>query len=180
MAFSHAMPERGEHLPCSAHDIEQLLTEVTAILITPLPAAVPPWVADNDTLKLFPEEAPQPDQRSQARLFLNRYLTAAFYDTHWHKDLPAHFTPETLLAKHTDYLNQLAGRYPGTPPRFSLTHLLGAVKREYGKVRYLQEEAGRTAKERVIFAERAATYQTMQNLIVVARLRAGEQEAGEE
>jgi hypothetical protein len=162
-------------------DINQLITEVTAVINQPPPAPLPPAEADNIFLQLLPEEALQTSQRIHARWFITRYLvTPAFYDTHWQQDLPAHFTPEQLIAKHTAFLKQLFNRYPRTNPYFSLTHLLGAVKREYGRVRYLQKEEGRTAKERIIFAERAATFQTMQNLVVVARLRAGEKEQGRE
>jgi hypothetical protein len=54
---------------------------------------------------------------------------------------------------------------------------IGAVKREYGKVRYGQAELGRTAEERTSDATEAQTYQSMQGLGTVAILH--EEEAAE-
>ncbi len=51
-------------------DIDQLISEVTAIIHIPPPEPIPPWEAENDTLQLFPEEAPTVVQRQQARLFI--------------------------------------------------------------------------------------------------------------
>ena len=52
--------------------------------------------------------------------------------------------------------------YQRTDQCFSLTHLLGAVKRDYGSVRYVQAEQGRTANERTSSATDAQTDQAMQ------------------
>ena len=81
-----------------------------------------------------------------------------------------------LIEQPAAYMDYLSAMYKRTDRRFTLTHLLGAVKREYGRVRYLQAEQGRSAQERIIYDRNAATYQTLHNLIVVARLRAGEGE----
>jgi hypothetical protein len=170
------MHERGEQPPYSANDIEQLLTEVSEMIKTPPPESVPPYEADNFTLPLFSEEAPTDFQRYHAHLFISGTLFPALsIDTHWQKDQPAQFPPEELIKQHATHMEHLSAMYKRTDRRFSLTHLLGAVKREYGRVRYLQTEQGRSAQERIIFDRTAATYQTMQNLVVVARRRAGEQ-----
>jgi hypothetical protein len=44
-------------------DVDQLLSEVTAVLQTAPPEPIPLYDADNDTLQLFPEEAPTDVQR---------------------------------------------------------------------------------------------------------------------
>ena len=167
------MPER-EQLSYTSADINQLITEVTAVIQTPPPEPIPPYEADNDTLPLFPEEAPTTAQRFQARLFIKGHLyDPVAEDTHRDKDIPAKLTPDALVTKHAAQMDYLAAVYPRTRPQYSLTHLLGAVKREYGRVVYLQQEEGRSAEDRIIYAYTAAIYQTMQNLVVVARQRAG-------
>jgi hypothetical protein len=170
------MHEHREQPPYSANDIEQLLTEVSEIIKIPPPEPIPPYDADNFTLPLFSEEAPTDFQRYHAYLFIARTLFhAVSLDTHWQKDRPAQLTPEELIHKHTAHMANLAVIYKRTDRRFSLTHLLGAVKREYGSVRYMQAEQGRSAKERIIYDRTAATYQTMHNLVVVALRRESEQ-----
>jgi hypothetical protein len=169
------MHERGEQPPYSANDIEQLLTEVREIIKIPPPEPIPPYDADNFAFPLFPEEASTDFQRYHAHLFISRTLFhPVALDTLWQKDRPAQLTPEELIHKHAAHMEHLSIMYKRTDRRFSLTHLLGAVKREYGRVRYLQTEQESTPKERIIYDRTAATYQTMQNLVVVARLRAGE------
>jgi hypothetical protein len=77
-----------------------------------------------------------------------------------------------LVKQHAAYRYYLSVIYKRTDRRFSLSHLLGAVKREYGRMLYLRQEKGRTDKERIIYDWNAATYQTMQNLVVVSLLQA--------
>src|ERR671933_826836 len=52
-------------------------------------------------------------------------------------DRPAQLTPEELIKQHTAHMDYLVVMYKRTDRRFRLTHLLGAVKREYGKLRYV-------------------------------------------
>jgi hypothetical protein len=85
---------------------------------------------------------------THARLFISGTLfQAVSVDTHRHKDQPAAFTPRMLIEQHAAHLDYLSGMYQRTHRRFSLTHLLGAVKREYGTLRYLPEEQTRTDEE---------------------------------
>ncbi len=68
-------------------------------------------------------------------------------------------------------MDYLVVMYKRTDRRFRLTHLLGAVKREYGKLRYVPPAPGNTAVERVSSAAAAQPSQPLQARVTFAILR---------
>ncbi len=156
-----------------AKEYAQVIQEVEHVFGLRLPEPVPDWECNNAMRKLFPEEADTSVGRIQARIFVQGHLRGTL-ERDEEMDRPEPMTPATVRQRHEEYLQflQVIYRNPAAPQAtFTLTNVLGAVKREYAKMLFLRDQEGLAAEERREYAGQVRTYQTMQALVSLAILR---------
>ncbi len=154
----------------------QLVQEVEHVLGLRPPEPIPDWECNNDMLKLFPEEADRYEARIQARIFVQSALTSPIHtEQHFgNPDTPFAITPDAVHTMHKQYHQYLRAlpRHPTAPDQtFTLSHVVGAVKREYAKWQYLRDEQAALGEDTSGSERWVATYQTVYALASLAVLR---------